>query len=67
MNKSDPNWIEVINELCRHYSQVEIAKMVGVDQQHISRIKCRTVNPKLNYKFGYALMKEYDKIKSEVV
>ena len=62
MDESNPNWANVIDEICKHYTQKELAKRVGSEQQHISRAK-RTDN--INYRLGYALMSEYKRIKSK--
>lgn len=60
MNEANPNWEEVINEICKHCTQKELAKRVGSEQQHISRAK-KTDN--INYRLGHALMSEYKKLK----
>lgn len=60
MNESNPNWEEVIDEICKHYTQKELAERIGSEQQHISRAK-KTDN--INYRLGYALMTEYKKLK----
>lgn len=59
MNEANPNWEEVINEICKHCTQKELADRVGSEQQHISRAK-KTDN--INYRLGYALMKEYKRL-----
>lgn len=60
MNESNPNWAEVIDEICKHYTQKELAERIGSEQQHISRAK-KTDN--INYRLGYALITEYKKLK----
>lgn len=59
MDQANPNWKEVIDYICEHCTQTELAKKVGVEQQHISRAK-KTDN--INYRLGYALMVEYNRL-----
>ena len=67
MNESNPNWEHVVTELLKAHggSQVELQRVTGVAQQHISAIKRGIKGDRLSYKMGYALMSEDKRIKSK--
>lgn len=63
MNKRNPNWQTIVNDLLKKQNQTELAKKLGVAQQQISNLKIGSRGKNIGYTLGYDLLELHSKLK----
>lgn len=54
---------KMINEMRKHYTQVELAKMIGISQSKVSKVS-NDPNAGVNYESGKRIERAYENFKT---
>lgn len=60
-----PNFTEIVRYLLEFNTQMELQDKTGVHQHVISQLSRGVSKPHITYKYGHALVTEYDKQKGK--
>lgn len=53
----NPNWTQIVRDLLKEYTQVELSEKTGISQSVISDINCGKPKKRISYDYGVALVK----------
>ena len=61
----NPNWTQIVRDLLKEYTQVELSEKTGVSQSVISDINCGKPKKRISYDYGVALVTAHEQLNQQ--